>query len=147
MDHLVKKVFQRRLIKNFGVDIETVGDKEDLLLENIYKDQKIAGLEEEVGQLKTTRLKRGSKKLISQILKDYPFPKTQRKLLRFLGDCKPKKVSAIKQATGTKSDASLLRDTNKRIKKYGGSTLLRIKSCKDQKITGFYRLLISASRN
>lgn len=56
----------------------------------------------------------------------------------------PVSVQALRLATGSDQIVSLVRDTNERLKASDMAEQVLIKSCKDKKIEGFYRLSISS---
>lgn len=104
---------------------------------------RLAFLEKAVAKFKKIKPKMSGQKLVTEILNKVGSPKKRKKLLRTLasGRCINKKI--LKRKTGSKNVKSLIRDTNKKIKKEFKTKILLIKSCRDRNQKGYYRLQVS----
>ncbi len=107
-------------------------------------DEQILAILNKPSQHKATSFKQipVRRELITTMLTHNYFSKKQVKLLKALIN-KPLSKIDIKVKIGSKNVPSLVRDTNKRLKKYGLHLQVKIESCRVNKMKGFYKLLIS----
>jgi len=83
------------------------------------------------------------KKYVKNILRQYKFPKMQKKLLNYLSDTLPKATTTLKIQVGTRDWASLKRDTIATINKNGLGKILTIIGKKGEMDKYFYQLIFS----
>lgn len=103
--------------------------------------QKVPDLEKRlivVEQQSQTR--KAPKQTVKEILKQYKFPKMQKKLINKLVNMLPKDTKTLKTEVGTNDLSSLKRDTLATIKKQGLSPILVIKSYKGGFDSHFYQM-------
>lgn len=134
MDKNLKlKALKRKALKEQGVKSL---DIEDAFIE-------LTSLQEKVKDLGTKKRKISGHKCISIILQKIGSYKKRKKLLKALAGLKPVKKSILKKKTESKDVKSLIRDTNKKIKSIFEIKTSLIKSCRDIKLKGYYRLEVS----
>lgn len=95
------------------------------------KNSRIDNVEKRIEKIeKYSREKMSPKQIVSKILKLYPFPKKQKKLIRILSDEKPKRTKELTQDIKTKDLVSLKRDTQAKIKSFKLNNIIMVKSIK-----------------
>lgn len=129
------KVLKRRLLQLEGIDVNTLS-VEDLALENIQLKHQNEDLS------KRTPSKVDYKKLVDLIIEGNKFGKKQAKLLSVLWHQKPIKATDLALKTKSKNVKSLVRDTNKHLKKYYPGEII-IKPPYKANLEGHYQLIIS----
>jgi len=129
------QVIKRKLLQLEGINIGLLS-VEDLALENIqlkYQNEDLS---------KRTPSKIDYKKLVDLIIEGNKFGKKQAKLLNVLWHQKPIKATDLALKTKSKNIKSLVRDTNKHLKKYYPGEII-IKPPYKANLEGHYQLIIS----